>query len=96
MAKFSLTKVDPNKLSNEITDFGPEACMECDFSGIIPIDYFQVKPEINNEKEYNEVKALVKEKLGFETFSEISSDLGGLISVCKCPKCGSEEIFQDF
>lgn len=96
MKKFTITKVDAIKLSNEITDFGPVACMECDFDGAIPINYFLVKPGVENEKEYQEVQVLVKNQLGYESFSEVGSDHGDLISVCKCPKCGSEEIFQDF
>ncbi len=96
MSKFKLTQIESLKLSDEIVEFGPEGCMECGFEGDIPLDYFLVTPDFETEKEFNEVTKEVKLQLGFETFTEISSDFEGqLISLCKCPRCGSEEIFQD-
>lgn len=96
MTKFYLTKIDQSKLSREIIDFGPIACMECDFDGSIPIEYFLVKPDLSNEKDYKELQVLISKELGYTSFSEADSDLGHLVSVCRCPNCGSEEIFQDF
>ena len=98
MTKFNLTKVDPLNLSNEITDFAPIECMECEFDGLIPIDYFLVTPEIKTEKEDNEVQVLIEQQLGYKSFHGIGCGIenGDLISVCRCPKCGSEDIFQDF
>ncbi|OFZ77581.1 MAG: hypothetical protein A2560_04460 [Bdellovibrionales bacterium RIFOXYD1_FULL_39_84] len=96
MQKFIFTKIDQSTLAEEILEFGPMGCMECEFEGNIPMNYFLVKPDINSEKEYNELKKEIKKQLGFESFTEVGSDLGGLlISVCKCPRCGSKEIFQD-
>lgn len=96
MSKFNLIKIDPSKLSEEILEFGPEGCMECGNEDDIFLDYFLVTPDFNTEKEFNEVLKEVKLQLGFKSFTEIGSEFEGqLISVCKCPRCGSEEIFQD-
>lgn len=96
MSNFKLTQIELSKLSEEIVEFGPEGCMECGFEDDIFLDYFLVTPDFETEEEFNEVIKEVKLKLSFESFTEISSDFEGqLISVCKCPRCGSEEIFQD-
>jgi len=98
MTKFNLEKIDSSKLSNEIVDFGPIECMECEFDGPIPIDYFLVTPEIETEKDDKEVQLLIEQQLGYKSFNGIGCGMenGNLISVCRCPKCGSEDIFQDF
>jgi predicted Zn-ribbon and HTH transcriptional regulator len=96
MSKFKLTKIDRSSLSEEILEFGPEGCMECGNENDLFLDYFLISPNFKTEKEFNEVVKEVKLQLGFESFTEVGSDLKGqLISVCKCPQCGSEEIFQD-
>lgn len=92
----TLEKINSSKLSNEITDFGPVECLDCDFGGNIPTKYFLVTPGAETEKEFLELKKLVKEQLGFNSFSELGCELGMLISVCRCPECGSEEILLDF
>ena len=94
--KFEISKVDQSKLSDEFLEFGPLACMECDFEGAIPNEYFRVTPDINSEEDYNELKKSVKEQLGYDSFNETNWDDDFFISVCRCPNCGSEEIFQDF
>lgn len=96
MQKIKLIKMEPSKLSNEITEFGPIECMDCEFDGVIPLEYFLVSPDIETDKEYNELRKLVKSELGYDSFTETGHEDGLLISVCRCPKCCSEEIFQDF
>ena len=91
-----LIEINSSEIPEEITDFSPIECMSCGYDGHILRKFFTVKPKINNEKEYNELCLLVKEKLGFESFGETGYDDVYLITVCRCPKCGSEEIFEDF
>lgn len=91
----TIREIDSSKLHKEILDYGPVECMDCKFDKNIPVKYYLVEPEINTEKEYLELKKLIKKQLGFNSFEEASSDLGHLINVCRCPKCGSEKIFQD-
>ncbi len=91
-----LKEIDSSQIPEEITNFSPIGCMNCGYEGHIPKRFFAVEPKINNEKEYNELCLLVKEKLGFESFGETGYDDVYLITVCRCPKCGSEEIFEDF
>jgi len=91
-----LKEIDSSKLSKEILDFAPIKCMDCGFDGHIPRKFFMVLPDVNREKEYNELQSLVKKQLGYNSFSECYCDAGFLISVCRCPRCGSEKIFKDF
>jgi len=46
MQKFIFTKIDQSTLAEEILEFGPMGCMECEFEGNIPMNYFLVKPDI--------------------------------------------------
>jgi predicted Zn-ribbon and HTH transcriptional regulator len=91
----TLTEINNSKLDNETLEFGPIECMNCGFDGPIPIKYYLVEPEITNEHEYKQLKTSVKKQLGHDSFCETGCEFGDLISVCRCPKCGSEEIFQD-
>jgi len=91
-----ITEILPSTLSEEITDFGPIECMNCEFDGNIPVTYLLVEPEIESEQEYDQLKTLIKEKYGHDSFMEMPTDNGQIISLTRCPKCNSEEIFQDF
>ena len=91
-----LKKIDPGKLSEEVVEFGPIECMKCRFDGHIPKSFYLVESKIDNEDDYKELCRTVKKELGYESFSEASCESGYLITVCRCPKCGSEEIFEDF
>lgn len=90
-----LKEIDSSTLPEEVIAIAPIECMNCEYDGFIPLKFFKVIPEINNEKEYNELCSLVKEKLGFDSFSECFCDAGYIIGMCRCPECGSEEIFED-
>ena len=90
-----LQKIEASKLHSEVLEFGPVECMECGYDGEIPVQYYLVKSKGAKESDFQYLDKLVKEKTGFETFTEMGSELGDLISVCRCPECESEEIFQD-
>ena len=92
----NIQRIFKNELDYQITEFAPIECLECNFDKEIPIFYYLVKDEISSESDYLKLKDTVKTKLGYSTFCEISSELGFLISVSKCPICGSEEIIQDY
>ena len=92
----NIERILKNELDSQITDFAPIECLDCSFDKEIPIHYYLVKDEIESESDYLKLKETVKAKLGYNTFCEISSELGFLISVSKCPICGSEEIIQDY
>lgn len=91
-----LKEIDPSQLDDEILEFGPIECMACEFNGHIPRKFFVAEPEVSNESEYNELRSLVKAELGYDSFGEVACDAGHVITVSRCPKCGSEEIFEDF
>ena len=92
----TLTEISSSKLDSEITEFAPIECLDCDFDGHIPITYYLVKPGIEKEEQHLQLKKLVADQLGFNSFAEMGCQYGHLISVCRCPRCGSEEIIQDF
>lgn len=93
----TITEIDSAKLDDQIVEFAPIECIDCDFDQYISIQYYLVKPEIENEQQYNELKKLVEESIGFKTFAEMwTEEQGHIISVCRCPECGSEDIVQDF
>ena len=91
-----LLEIKTAKLPNEITDFRPIECMDCNYHGHIPKRFFIVEPKVNSQEEYDELCTFVKEKLGFNSFGETGYEEKQLIAVCRCPQCGSEEIFEDF
>ena len=92
----SLTQIPTEDLPTEITEFEPIECLDCSFDGHIPINYFLVKPDIQNEKQYIQLKKFVKLQLGFQSFTEMCYEDGLLISTSKCPRCRSEDIIIDF
>ncbi len=55
------------KLENQIIEFVPIECMDCDFDQYIPIQYYLVNPEVETEEQDNELKKLVKKSIGFST-----------------------------
>jgi hypothetical protein len=91
-----LVKIDKSTLDSETLDFSPIACTDCDFHGPFKIEYYLVSSDIETEQQQEELENIINTKLGFKTFTEMSAEQGHIISVCRCPKCGSEEIFQDF
>ncbi len=91
-----LKEIEASELPDEILDFAPIECMDCGYDGHIPRKFFLVEPEISNESEYNELRALIKNELGYDSFGETACDVGYLITVSRCPKCNSENIFEDF
>lgn len=91
-----ITEIDSTQIPKEITDFSPIECMDCGYNGRIPKRFFVVNPGISNQKEYNELCLLVKEKPGFNSFGETGDGEKHIITLCRCPKCGSEAIFEDF
>jgi len=91
-----LKEIDPLKLPRQLLEFAPIACMNCGFDGHISRRFFKVLSDVNSQEEYSKLGSVVKKKLGYDSFTEHYCDIGFLISVCRCPKCGSEEIFEDF
>lgn len=91
----TISKLDPSRIDPEVLDFAAIECMDCNFDEI-PTQYFLVTPEVETDSQYAELKRLVKEQTGNETFTEMSCNAGHVISVSRCPKCGSEDIYEDF
>ena len=89
----NLQKIDQSKLDNEVLEFGPIECMECGYDDEIPVQYYLVKSKRDSDFQY--LGKAVKDQTGFEQFTQMCSGSKDIISVCRCPRCKSEEIFQD-
>ena len=88
-----LEKIDSKKLDNGILEYGPIECMNCQYDGPIQSNYYLIK--YDKDSDFRFLDKEVKKQLGFDQFTQMCSDLGDIISVCRCPKCNSEDIFQD-
>ncbi len=91
-----IKEINSSQIPKEILNFSPLECMNCGFNGVIPRRFFSVKPSIKNENEYNGFCLLLKEKFGFESFTQTGYGDAELIIVRRCPKCNSDDIFEDF
>jgi len=89
-------KIKPDTIDPEALAFGPVECMNCNFDGPIPTEYFLVKPEPETENDYIELKQVVKKQLGHAKFSEMYCNLGSVIMMSCCPECNSRNVFEDF
>lgn len=89
----TLQKIDSSKLDNELLEFGPVECMECGFDDEIPVQYYLIKSKNGNDFQY--LEKIVKKQTGHDQFTQMCSQSGDIVSVCRCPKCNSEDIFQD-
>ena len=89
----SFAEINPSELDNEILEYAPIECMECEFDDTIPVKYYLVKTK--KDADFQFLDKEVKKQLGYDQFTQMCCHLGDIISVCRCPKCNSEEIFQD-
>ena len=92
----TISKIDSSQLDSDLLEYSPIKCLDCHHSGQIPVQYFLVKPTIDSESEHLELEELIKKRYDITSFSEVTCDLGHVICLCRCPKCGSEEILYDF
>ena len=49
-----ITKIEPNTIDPEALAFGPIECMNCNFDGSIPTEYFLVTPDPETDNDYIE------------------------------------------
>ena len=91
-----ITKVEPNTIDPEALAFAPIECMDCHFDDYIPVEYFLVTPDVETDEDYTELRQVVKKQLGHDKFSEMYCNLGTVIRISCCPRCGSRNIFEDF
>ncbi|MBF0312879.1 MAG: hypothetical protein HQK52_05655 [Oligoflexia bacterium] len=94
----SFTKIEKATLDPQVLEYTPIACIDCHFEGEIPMDYYLVEPPSDgSDKDYREFISALNDQLGHRSFEDILDyPTGDLISVARCPKCGSEELFYDY
>lgn len=89
-------EIERSKLPEEVTDFVAVECMECEYEGegSFSQKYFRTEPEVECESSHNEAVKLLK-PFGYSQFSVITGE-ELILSVSKCPNCGSEDIVEDY
>ncbi len=96
MNVIKISKIEPSNLDQEILEFAPIECMDCNCTDNIQIQYFLVTPAVETEDEQIELQRIVKKELGHDKFTDMYCDLGQIISITHCSQCGSKNIFMDF
>jgi len=89
-----LSKLETSTIEQEIIKCSPVSCMSCQFKGSIPTQYYQVI-QLGLNDGHDDLFRSMKEQIGHSKCINISSELGDIICVARCPQCGSEEIFSD-
>ena len=90
-------ELEASKLSEDITDFVAVECSDCEYEGEGDFSqkYFWTKPEIECDATHDKAIELLK-PLGYSKYTVFPAADVVVLSVSKCPKCGSEDIIQDY
>lgn len=91
-----LNQDEIDNLPEEIRDFGPMGCLNCNNEEGLMARFFSLNVPQENVLIEREVKRIIKEKYGINQFGVSSGWENELLTVSKCPKCGSEDIFWDY
>ena len=91
----TLIPIEKSKINPHILASGPVACTDCHYEGNIEDHYYLLESNEECDKEID-LNVFVKEKLGYKEFTSTFDENGHLIIVARCPKCGSDSIFEDF
>lgn len=91
-----LEKDEIEKFPEELKDFGPMACMNCDSHYGFKARFFNINQDIENMMIDDEIKKIMNEKYGIKDYGVSTTGKECILTYAKCPKCGSEEIFWDY
>lgn len=91
-----LKEIATSELEEEILEFAPVGCLNCGFEDFIPRKFYVLEPRVTDRQGHKKLQKLVRQDLGYDSFKEYTSQVGHVISVSRCPRCGSEKIFEDF
>lgn len=89
-------EIEASRVSEEITDFVAVECADCEYEGegAFSQKYFRTEPEIECDATNDQAIGLLK-PLGYSQYKTFVDD-HLILSVSKCPKCGSENIIHDY
>ena len=92
----SLTEMQRSSVPEEVKEFEAVECFECEYEGYIEQKYFLSNEDFSDDDSHQRVENELS-KLGYSRFTAMNTAEGDvLLSVCKCPKCGSEDIMIDY
>ena len=96
---FEIKELSPEemaKLNDEIKSLSPIVCTNCDYRGNFNKRLFSITFEPENKLDFIQVKAIMEKRFKVTNFGTIVGDQEAFLTVAKCPKCDSEDIFWDF
>jgi hypothetical protein len=88
-----------NEASDSPNDFIPfwaGECLDCDWEEIRSQNFILTYDGELEEVDFDVVEEEIFKKTGCRKLRLESSDLGKIVSVSQCPKCGGECIMSDF
>jgi hypothetical protein len=92
----SLTVIENSIIDSNITECKPQECMSCKFNGEIPATYYHLKSTCKEDDNVDLDKFIEKE-ISYTQFSHTyDPNIGDIIGTSKCPRCGSDNIFEDY
>lgn len=87
---------DEVKLPEEFAGFGPIECMKCNNQEGIKTRYFELNVSSENMLIEKEINKIMKEKFGIKKYGHFGGGDKEVLTCSECPKCKSNEIFEDF
>jgi hypothetical protein len=91
-----LTNDDISTLSEEIKDFGPVRCMNCQNEIGLVRRLFLINVSPENTLIEQETKQIMEEKFNITHYGWWSGETPNILTVSRCPKCDSEHIIWDY
>lgn len=91
-----LTNDDISTLSEEIKDFGPVRCMNCQNEMGLARRLFLINVSPENTLIEQETKQIMEEKFNITHYGWWSGETPNILTVSRCPKCDSEHIIWDY
>lgn len=89
-------KTEEVKFPDDFGSFRPIVCMNCNNKDDLKTRYFEVNVSNENLFVDNEINKIMEEEYGLKNYGHISSSEIDILTYSSCPKCKSDEIFEDF
>ena len=90
-----LNREEAENAINELRDFWPTACMNCDNKRNLKQRFFMLNISIENAMIEKEINKILMEKYALKHFGYYMNEKTVIVA-SKCPVCGSEDIFWDY
>ena len=91
-----LTQEEIDNLNDEIKEFGPVRCMNCQNEKGFTRRLFLINVSPENRLIEQETKHLMEEQFNITHYGWWSGEDPNILTVSRCPKCDSERIIWDY